>query len=122
MNQKERGKMNAKYGKTCEYAANYYGVPACIGRLVVVSGNHGVIAEDRGHYIGVLFDDKKPGDVRNCHPTDKVVYEGMGPIRTMTAAQERYRRYLTFGDGFDSFIAFCRWDYWQKKEERGVKL
>jgi hypothetical protein len=41
----------------CEYARVYYGVPACIGRRVTVDGKPGIIAEDRGHYIGVNFDD-----------------------------------------------------------------
>ena len=25
-------------------------------------------------------------------------------------SKERYQRYLEYGDGFDSFIDFCRWD------------
>lgn len=27
-----------------------------------------------------------------------------------TRAQERYRRFLEYGDGFDSFLDYCRWD------------
>jgi predicted secreted acid phosphatase len=27
-----------------------------------------------------------------------------------TKAQERYRRFLEWGDCFDSFVDFCRWD------------
>jgi len=27
-----------------------------------------------------------------------------------TKAQERYRRYVEFGDSFNSFLDFCRWD------------
>lgn len=27
-----------------------------------------------------------------------------------TRSQERYRRFLEYGDGFDSFLGFCRWD------------
>ena len=39
-----------------EYVKNYYGVPAEYGRIVIVAGERGVIVEDRGNYIGVLFD------------------------------------------------------------------
>ncbi len=28
----------------------------------------------------------------------------------LTRSQERYRRFLEYGDGFDSFLGFCRWD------------
>ncbi len=93
-----------------EYAKNYYGVPSDIGRRVTVDGKPGIIAEDRGHYIGVNFDADKPGDVRNCHPTWKVEYLGMGHIRCMTKAQRRYRRYLEIGECFDSFKDFLRYD------------
>lgn len=37
----------------CEYARKAYGVPACIGRRVIAYGQPGIIAEDRGHYIGI---------------------------------------------------------------------
>ena len=40
----------------CKYASDYYDVPADIGRAVIVNGKPGVIAEDRGNYIGVNFD------------------------------------------------------------------
>lgn len=35
-----------------EYIRRYYGVPAEIGRRVRIDGKEGVIAEDRGAYIG----------------------------------------------------------------------
>lgn len=94
---------------TCEYVKNYYQVPACIGRRVEVDGKQGVIAKDLGHYIGVNFDNDKAGAILPCHPTWKVKYLGMGKLRKLTASQMRYRRYLEFGDCFDSFIDFCRW-------------
>jgi len=47
----------------CEYVAQYYGVPACIGRRVIAYGKPGIIAEDRGNYIGILLDSDKPGPV-----------------------------------------------------------
>jgi len=93
-----------------EYAKNYYGVPSDIGRCVVVDGKPGIIAEDRGHYIGVNFDANKPGDISNCHPTWRVEYQCMGHVRRMTKSQERYRRYLEIGDCFDSFKDFLRYD------------
>ena len=59
----------------CEYAAKTYDVPACIGRCVTYKGRAGSITEDRGNYIGVTFDDEKPGTVSNFHPrTDNLIY------------------------------------------------
>ncbi|KFC61922.1 hypothetical protein [Massilia sp. LC238] len=93
-----------------EYVRSHYGVPAELGRRVVVSGKPGVIAADRGHYIGVNFDSDKPGVVRNCHPTSEVEYGGMGKVRKPSKGAARYGRWLEYGDAFDSFIQFCRWD------------
>ena len=78
----------------CEYVVNQYGVPACIGRRVIVSGKAGVIAEDRGHYIGINFDSDKARSICNAHPTSNVEYGEMGTIRKMTRSQQRYRDYL----------------------------
>lgn len=80
--------------KAFEYIQNYYGVPACIGRGVTVSGRPGVIAEDKGHYIGVLFDTDKPTEIMPCHPTSEVVYGEIRPVRPMTRSQKRYREFL----------------------------
>lgn len=95
---------------TCEYVREYYGVPAEIGRRVLVGGKPGIIAEDRGHYIGVNFDEDRPGVICNCHPTSEVQYGEMGKVRKPSRYQVRYMRWLEYGDGFDSFIDFCRWD------------
>jgi hypothetical protein len=77
---------------------------------VKINGEPGIITEDRGHYIGVNFDSTKAGVISNCHPTWKAEYLGMGKIRTITKSQQRYRRFLEYGDSFDSFLDFCRWD------------
>lgn len=90
----------------CEYVRETYGVNAKIGRRVVVSGDAGVIAEDRGNYIGVNFDKDKPGVITNCHPTWKVEYLEIGKIRKMTKSQLKYRLYLKYGDGFNNFMEF----------------
>ncbi|SEG21812.1 hypothetical protein [Marinobacterium lutimaris] len=95
---------------SCEYVQKYYSVPACIGRRVEVSGRPGVIAQDCGHYIGVNFDTDKPGQISPCHPTWKVEYLGIGKVRKMTRSQQRYKRYLEYGDCFENFLDFCRWD------------
>lgn len=71
-----------------EYVCKHYGVPACIGRRVTIDGNGGVIAEDRGHYIGVNFDSDKPGVIKSCHPTWEAEYGGMGKVRNITDAPE----------------------------------
>lgn len=94
----------------CKYVKNYYDVPAEIGRRVVVDGKPGIIAEDRGHYLGVNFDSDKPGVISHCHPTWKVEYLEMGVVRALTKSQLRYKRYLEYGESFDSFIDFCKWD------------
>jgi hypothetical protein len=87
----------------CEYVRRYYGVPAEIGVRVVVRGKPGIIASDRGHYIGVNFDHHKPGHISNVHPTDEVQYGEMGTIRQMTRSQRRYVEYLRVAECFQSF-------------------
>lgn len=77
-----------------EYVRKYYGVPAEIGRRVTVYGKPGIIAADRGNYIGVNFDKDKPSVIRNAHPTSEVVYGEMGMVRKMTRSQQRYQDYL----------------------------
>lgn len=95
----------------CEYVRQHYGVPAEIGRRVICYGKPGVIAEDRGNYIGVLLDCDKPGTIGNYHPTDGIEYlADFAAIRKPSKYAARYQRYLEHGDGFDSFIDFCRWD------------
>jgi hypothetical protein len=68
----------------CKYIRDQYDVPADVGRRVVVYGKPGIIAEDRGHYLGVNFDCDRPGVIHNCHPTSEVVYGDMGHIRQPT--------------------------------------
>jgi hypothetical protein len=93
-----------------EYAKQYYGVPSDISRRVVVDGKPGIIAADRGHYIGVNFDADKPGVIKNCHPTWRVEYQEMGRIRKLTASQQRYQRYLEIGECFENFKQFLQYD------------
>ena len=95
---------------SCDYVREHYCVPAAVGRRVVVGGKPGVIAADRGHYIGVNFDADRPGVISNCHPTSEVTYGEMGTVRKPSRHAARYQRYLEYGDGFDSFLQFCRWD------------
>ena len=95
---------------SCEYVREYYGVPAEIGRRVVCYGKPGIIAEDRGHYIGVNLDEDKPGVVHNYHPTDQVEYLLMGHIRKMTRSQARYQRYLRVADFYEGFKHFLAWE------------
>lgn len=94
----------------CEYVRNYYGVPAEIGRRVLVYGMPGIIAADRSHYIGVNFDADKPGVIRNAHPTSEVEYKELAQVRPLTKSQERYMRYLEVADLFGSFREFLSYD------------
>jgi hypothetical protein len=93
-----------------KYAKEYYDVPSDIGRRVIVNGKPGIIAVDRGNYIGVNFDAHKPGVICNCHPTSGVQYLEMGAIRKMTKAQARYRRWLEVSDCFENFKAFLLYE------------
>ena len=90
----------------CQYIKDYYKVPADIGRRVTVNGKQGIIAEDRGHHIGVNFDEDKPGSISPAHPTWKVEYLNMGVIRKMTRSQKRYRDFITGPDCYDNFADF----------------
>ncbi len=92
---------------SCEYVRDYYKVSACIGRRVMAYGKPGIIAEDRGHYIGVNLDTDKPGRVRNYHPTDGIEYLGMGTVRKLTRAQQNYRDFLAY-DSSDTFAEWMR--------------
>ena len=93
-----------------EYIIRTYGVRPAIGRRVTVYGKPGVITEDRGHYIGVNFDSDDAGVVKSAHPTSEVRYLGFGKIRTPSRSKRRYLRFLEYGDGFKTFLDFCRWD------------
>ena len=94
----------------CEYVREYYGVPACIGRIVTYKGRQGIISEDRGAYIGVTFDDQKPGTVSNFHPeTEDLEYLVMGKVRKMTRSQQNYQNYLR-ADCCESFAEWMGFD------------
>jgi hypothetical protein len=90
---------------SCEYVRKYYNVPAVIGRRIEFDGKAGIIAEDRGNYIGVNFDKDKPSAILNLHPTYKVKYLGMGKIRKMTRSQQRYKDYIRS----DVDCSFAEW-------------
>src|SRR5690242_8810153 len=103
----------------CDYVRDYYGVPAEIGRRVIVGGKPGIIAADRGHYIGVNFDSDKPGVILNCHPTSEVEYGDMGKVRKPSRHAARYQRYLEYGECFSNFLEFCYWDARQERSWNG---
>ncbi len=89
----------------CEYVREYYNVPACIGRRVKIGDAQGIIAEDRGNYIGVNLDTDKPGTVHNYHPKDGVEYLEMGTVRKMTRSQKNYQDFLRADSGY----SFAEW-------------
>ena len=91
-----------------EYIQSYYKVPAVMGRRVTVYGKPGIIVADRGHYIGVNFDEDEPGVIKNCHPTCCVIYEDMGSIRKVTRSKRRYLAYLAVAESFNGFGHFLR--------------
>lgn len=110
--------MQADPTQPCAYVRQHYGVPACIGRRVVVYGKPGIIAQDRGHHIGVNFDADKPGVIRPAHPTSDVQYLDTGTVRPMTRAQRRYNRWLEVGDCFEDFRSFIIYETQREKEAR----
>lgn len=91
---------------SCAYVKQAYGVPADIGRRVMIDGYPGIIAADHGHYIGVNFDADKPGTIKSAHPTWRVEYLQMGRIRPVTRSRQRYNHYLAVADLYDSFRDF----------------
>jgi len=101
---------------SCEYVRGYYGVPACIGRRVTVNGKPGIIAEDRGQYIGVNFDEHNPGEVCPVHPTWKVEYGEMGKVRKVTRSQQNYRDYINS----DCCETFAEWMGFKPKKQWAV--
>ena len=79
----------------CKYVRDYYGVPACIGRIVTYKGKTGIIDKDGGNYISVNFDCDKPGVTCNIHPKDEsLVYGGIGKVRKMTRGKQNYAEYI----------------------------
>ena len=93
------------------YIEQYYGVKAGPGRRVVVYGKPGIIVRAMGQYIGVNFDEAKPGVVLPCHPVDGVEYGDIGVIRRQTRAQRRYQEYLEaewFPDSFGDWLKLRR--------------
>ena len=95
----------------CEYARKYYDVPAEIGRRVDYKGQSGIIAEDRGHYIGVNFDDQKVSLVHNVHPTEEgLKYLEMGRVRPLTRSQRNYQQFLRAecNETFSEWMGFGR--------------
>lgn len=84
----------------CEYVRRYYGVPAEVGRRLMVYGQPAIISADRGHHIGITYDKDKPGVLLSAHPIDGVEYLGMGLVRPMTPGQRRYRKWIEVADCF----------------------
>lgn len=90
-----------------EYIKKYYGVPADYGREIMFQGNRkGIIVKDMGHYIGVTFDDRKPGTIDSLHPTWEVEYLEIGKVRKMTKSQQKYQDYLSseYPDSFADYL------------------
>jgi hypothetical protein len=92
-----------------EYIRNYYKVPAQMFKEITMDGRKGVITEDKGNYIGVIFyDDKKLMPVP-CHPTWKVEYletfNYKPPRPKNLASKQRYSDYLSL----DSDLTFAEY-------------
>ena len=78
-----------------QYINSTYKVNAEYGRQILFQGKRlGTIISDEGNYIGVNFDDKKPGIIECLHPTWEVKYLGIVKPRKMSSSQARYQRFL----------------------------
>ncbi|TDO68844.1 hypothetical protein EV143_11828 [Flavobacterium chryseum] len=92
-----------------EYIRTRYNVPAEMFREVIVNERKGVITEDKGNYIGVVFYDDKKLMPLPCHPTWKVEYldtfNYKPPKPKNAASKQRYRDYLHA----DSSLTFAEW-------------
>lgn len=100
-----------------DYIKDYYKVPAELGREILFSGKRkGVIVEDRGQYLGVLFDDSEPHDISTLHPTWEVKYlDTFAKIRKPSKSKQRYMQYLDA----DSSLSFGEWlkaGYYKRNE------
>lgn len=107
-----------------KYIRDHYGVPAEVGRIVVMDGERGIITGARNGHVLVNFDKDKPGFSIPCHPTWEMEYLEIGVPRKTTKSQQRYSRYLKcdFAKCFDSFIDYCRWDSEHYKSNGDPKL
>jgi len=95
-----------------EYINKTYNVNAEYGRQIIFkSERKGTIIQDNGNYIGVNFDDKKPGIIESLHPTWEVEYLGLVKVRRMTQSQARYQAYLNadwFNGNYSDWIRYKR--------------
>ena len=101
-----------------EYIRNYYKVPAEVGRRVKCHDTtlEGVIVSATHQYINIHFEgDKKPKGP--YHPTWNLTYLGMGTVPKTSRSAERYARYRSLSECFDSFAQFLRYE----KEERDAR-
>lgn len=89
-----------------DYVQRTYGVPARRGRRVRVYGRLAVIVEDRGHHLGITYDDARPGVVHSAHPTDGMEYlEEVTQPRRVSRSARRYQEFLAS----DSGLSFREW-------------
>lgn len=73
------------------YIKKEYGINPEIGMRVEVNGRGGVIIGGYGPYIGVNFNDDKPGVCIYCHPTSGVTYfDEIVKIRKPKKSRARY--------------------------------
>ena len=94
-----------------KYIKDYYKVPADMFREINMDGRKGIITEDLGNYIGVVFYDDKKLMPLPCHPTYKIEYLGTfnykPPKPKNLASKQRYKDYLSM-DGNLTFAEYLR--------------
>lgn len=91
-----------------EYIQDYYKVPAEMNREIEFEGRKGLILEDKGNYIGVMFYDDAKHRILPLHPTYNVVYLdtfGERPKVKNSRSKQRYQDYLN-NDGYNSFAEY----------------
>jgi hypothetical protein len=101
-----------------QYIRTYYQVPAEEGRCVTYTDakgtRSGVIHSTTHQYINIWFDgDPKPRGP--YHPTAGIAYlPETKPVPKRTPSQERYARFLSCRDLFDSFRDFLAYEKTEK--------
>ncbi|WP_225917190.1 hypothetical protein [Pseudomonas xanthosomatis] len=111
-------------GTPCAYVQQYYQVPACIGRRVIAYGKPGVIAADRGHYIGVVLDDDAKRQVRNHHPEDGIVYGEMADRLPRAPKRSNYDRFTDeeWNCDFVEFLEINHPQFQRRMEDSLVRM
>jgi hypothetical protein len=102
--------------KSFWYIKREYGINPEIGMRVEINGRGGVIIEDCGPYIGVNFNDDKPGECVSCHPISGVTYfDEIVKIRKPKKSSSRFADFISSDIGW-TFKEWLKYKEYRRKE------